>query len=99
MAGGRRWEGWEDEVLADVYPRRGARACAEMLGRTEGACALRAARIGVGSGHTARRWTPEEDRACALGLVGACRATGRTPVAVIARMRQLLERARAGERL
>lgn len=91
MAGNRRWEDWEDGILADVYPSRGARACAEMLGRTEVACATRAGRIGA---RPSRRWTPEEDRACVLGLVEACRATGRTPDAVIGRMRRLLEAAR-----
>ena len=99
MASPQRWTEREDAIIRAVYPTKGAKACADMLGRTESACAVRAKRIGVKC--TRRRgrhhvWTKEEDRMCALKLAEVCRLTGLPVTSVATHMVYLVRKSMGG---
>lgn len=101
MSGGAlpRWQPWEDEVIARVYPLHGAEGCSEELmgRRTPKACASRAKRLGVRSRlnrGSVREWTPEEDRWCVMQLAVMCRRVRRSPQAVCAHLMYLSGKAK-----
>jgi len=74
-----RWAHWTnamDERLRREYPKRGARACAELMGLTVGQVGSRAQALGVKSHTRAPNWTPDEDDVLRLhyptGGIGGC---------------------------
>ena len=94
---GRRWQGWEDDVIRSFYPTEGAKGCARRLGRSAPSCAARAARIGVRSVHRYGRghpWSKEDEEFCAQHLASMCRFTRRSPIAVCNHMIYLTQKAR-----
>ena len=97
MGRARPWDRREDGVIAVLYPTGGARACAEALGRSEGACSARAKRLGVASARRGGRhhmWTREEDRVLAMKLTEAARIVGQPLTSVVTHMSYLVAKSR-----
>lgn len=90
-----RWQPWEDAALRDGYERglTCAQIATELSGRTPGALAARAAKLGLAT--YARVWTRSEDlelRRLArdgVEIERAAQLLGRTPEALRARSRKL----------
>ena len=98
---GPAWTPEEDAVIAELYPTRGEKECAKVLGRSERACSSRAKRIGVRSLTNHGRsnpWTDREERVIVARLAQACRETGRSPMAVIRHSEWLLRKAKEASR-
>jgi len=85
-----RWAHWTnamDERLRREYLKRGARACAELMGLTVGQVGSRAQALGVKSHTRAPNWTPDEDDVLRLrypteGIEGCLPLLGRKRKAI-----------------
>lgn len=92
---GPRYTPEEDAVIAEVYPARGSKACAEILGRSQVSCANRAKRLGIRSKRSAdrsHRWSTDDSRLAVAMLLRVSRQTGRTPTAVIRHLDWLIRK-------
>ena len=86
---GPRYTPEEDAVIAEVYPARGSKACAEI------SCANRAKRLGIRSKRSAdrsHRWSTDDSRLAVAMLLRVSRQTGRTPTAVIRHLDWLIRK-------
>lgn len=87
------WDDEKDAVVKTYYPEHGpAWDGWERLipGVSEKAVAMRAGRLGVKCKYRGpKSWTKAQDRVAVALLAQICKSTGRSPYAVIARLRTL----------
>lgn len=97
---GPRFTPDEDAVIAELYPTRGSKACAEILGRSQVSVANRAKRLGIRSKRSAdrqHRWSTDDSRLAVSMLLRVSRQTGRTPTAVVRHLDWLIKKKRQND--
>lgn len=94
-----RWTELEDQMIRLHYPAHGCSwpRWRELLpGRTQNQIRVRAGVIGAcAKVRGRRRWTAEQEERCVLLLKDMCDATGRTPLAVLHHLENMVRKSKS----